>query len=445
MNNELLWKETEEEIKQSIYDFIKPRLEKCNESDWWEQRVETSLTDFARKNGTKEHSLDLLDFTSLVRILNYQGNFLGMGKCDNYRYHCNLLVQMRNEIAHKGQTPLKEDLYISAFASAITILKFLSPGSSLIPKLIENRKELMSSQIDSGNIISRIEKNLEILDISSEHRKELEEKLSLLKKQKINILFCGGTGVGKSSTINALFEINTASVGYGPNPETQDIVHYDLDNLILWDTPGFGDGIEEDADHRKFLEEKLREKNPDGSYVIDLVILIMDGGTREYGTSFNLINKIIVPCLGRGEENRLIVAINQADMIMKGRDWDIEKSLPGKILEAKMEEKVKSVQDRIHDSTGLNVKTVCYCAGYSDGTFTAKPYNVGKLLTFMVENIKPEKRLLVVEPVSYKNINNNDGQLNYREKMDNEVQNGLIKGAFGGFIAAALSSLFGFF
>ena len=43
MNNELLWKETEEEIKQAIYDYINPRFEKCNESDWWEQRVEPSL------------------------------------------------------------------------------------------------------------------------------------------------------------------------------------------------------------------------------------------------------------------------------------------------------------------------------------------------------------------------------------------------------------------
>lgn len=53
-------------------------------------------------------------------------------------------------------------------------------------------------------------------------------------------MITGATGSGKSSTINALFNTEVAKVGVGVDPETMDITKYDLDNLVLWDSPGLG-------------------------------------------------------------------------------------------------------------------------------------------------------------------------------------------------------------
>ncbi|MEL1784002.1 GTPase [Acinetobacter baumannii] len=81
--------------------------------------------------------------------------------------------------------------------------------------------------------------------------------LSTLKDTKVNILITGATGAGKSSTINALFNFDKAKVGTGVDPETMDIKKFELDNIILFDSPGLGDGKEADRKHAKNIINKL--------------------------------------------------------------------------------------------------------------------------------------------------------------------------------------------
>lgn len=118
------------------------------------------------------------------------------------------------------------------------------------------------------------------------------------------MLITGATGSGKSSTINALFGTDTAKVGMGVDPETMDIQKYELDNLVLWDSPGLGDGKEKDQRHAKGIIKKLNELDKDGRPLIDLVLVILDGGSRDLGTSYELINQVIIPNLGERAQER---------------------------------------------------------------------------------------------------------------------------------------------
>ena len=72
-------------------------------------------------------------------------------------------------------------------------------------------------------------------------KEALLDHLTRLKEQRLNIMFVGATGVGKSSTINAIFDTEIARVGYSADPETDRIKKYEMDNMVLWDTPGLGD------------------------------------------------------------------------------------------------------------------------------------------------------------------------------------------------------------
>ena len=74
-------------------------------------------------------------------------------------------------------------------------------------------------------------------NIPEAEKSKLMKNLLQLKNQKINLMITGATGSGKSSTINALFNMDVAQVGVGVDPETMDIAEYDLDNLVLWDSP----------------------------------------------------------------------------------------------------------------------------------------------------------------------------------------------------------------
>lgn len=265
-------------------------------------------------------------------------------------------------------------------------------------------------------------KNFEEGIISSKELNEegkifILKKLANLRKKEINIMITGATGCGKSSTINALFETEKAKVGVGVDPETMDIQKYELDKLVLWDTPGLGDGKEKDIIHSKNIINKLHEKDKEGNALIDLVLVVLDGGSRDLGTSYELINSVIIPSLGEERKDRILVAINQADMAMKGKYWNSELNKPEQKLEKFLDEKVESVKKRIKEGSGVDVDPIYYCAGYKEeGMEQCQPYNLTKLLYYIIKNTPKEKRLV------YMNNTNSDHEVWKRndEIMDYE-------------------------
>ncbi|MCF0186870.1 MAG: 50S ribosome-binding GTPase [Bacteroidaceae bacterium] len=294
--------------------------------------------------------------------------------------------------------------------------------------------------------IDKIEEALLKANIPGVDKKEAEAAFNRLRNNRLNVLITGATGCGKSSTINALFDMEVAEVGVGVDPETMDIEKYELQNMTIWDSPGLGDGKETDRRHAENIISKLLELDKDGNPLIDLVLVILDGSSRDLGTSYELINKVIIPNLGENKEGRILVAINQADMAMKGRNWDYENNRPNAQLVAFLEEKVESVRRRIFEGTGVHVDPIYYAAGYKEeGGAQERPYNLSKLLYYMVQATPEEKRILFVD-----NQNKNeqmwqdDDRLeNYRRKTVEKIRDSVAGAIAGAKIGAKLGSMFG--
>lgn len=285
-------------------------------------------------------------------------------------------------------------------------------------------------------------------DLPLNIKRQLKENIQKLSSQQMNIMVTGATGCGKSSTINALFETEKAVVGVSPNPETMDIKRYDLDNLVIWDTPGLGDGKEADERHTRNIINKLHEKDARGNLLIDLVLVILDGSSRDLGTSYDLINSVIIPNLGEKKEGRILVAVNQCDMAMKGRYWNAEMHVPEQPLIDFLEEKVKSVRNRILLSTGVDVDPMYYSAGFKEVGMPQEPsYNINKLLYYIISKAPEEKRFIVYRPVNQETLRT-DSQLerepDYRKETQRKVEksawNSVMSGAAGG---AAIGASFG--
>ena len=285
------------------------------------------------------------------------------------------------------------------------------------------------------NILDKMEENIDKTDINETEKNELKKNFLYLKEQKLNLMITGATGSGKSSTINALFNMEVAKVGVTSDPETMEITSYTLGNLVLWDTPGLGDGKEADARHTKNIINKLLEKDEKGNLLIDLVLIILDGSSRDLGTSYELINNVIIPNLGE-DKNRVLIAINQADIAMKGRYWNYEENKPEPELVEFLDEKVKSVHERIKEGTGLDITPIYYSTGFKEeGSSQEKPYNLSKLLYYIIKLTPKNKRLPYIE-----NINKNpamweddDNLINYKKdiisELSNAVEEGVIKGS----------------
>lgn len=203
-----------------------------------------------------------------------------------------------------------------------------------------------------------------------------------------DVLLIGGTGTGKSSTLNALFGDTVAKVGDGVDPETQQISAYRLhEHLRIHDSAGLGDGRNADLKHEKNITDELSrtiEIQGEKNGFIDLVIVILDGGSRDLGTAFRLIEKVVLKLI---EPERVIVAINQADMAMKGRGWNYGIHQPERELQRFLDEKSESVQRRIYESTGLTIeKPVCFSALHG--------YNIKNLIDHIISCLPRERRIV---------------------------------------------------
>ncbi len=274
-------------------------------------------------------------------------------------------------------------------------------------------------------IVEEIMKN----EVDSPRDKEaVLANINRLKKQKLNILFVGATGVGKSSTINAIFNTEIAKVGYSTDPETMSIQKYEMGNLILWDSPGLGDNPEMDKKYAREIINALKEKDADGQLVIDEAVVLIDGSNRDMRTAYEIIEKIVLPYIGN--EERMVIAVNQCDMALKGRHWNYDACQPEGQLVDFLEQKVCSVKERIMESTGVCTKPFYYSA-YNH-------YNISKLLLAILGSIPEEKRVFVADNLN-KNPNiwqKNDELENYNKEITGSIQKAL-EGAAAGAVAGA--------
>jgi len=204
----------------------------------------------------------------------------------------------------------------------------------------------------------------------------------------LDVMVTGVTGAGKSTTLNSLFQKEIAVVGKGVDPETMTLDSYSLnDSFRLWDTPGLGDGIQKDQEHSKKIIDLLYKDyyKDDKQYgFIDMVLIIIEGSNRDMGTNYKLLNEVIVPNF---QKDRILVAVNQADMAMKGRNWDKKENKPKEKLKDFLEEQVTSIQKRVKEATGVEIiKPIYYSAEYN--------YNIDKLMDLLIDNMPMKKRVL---------------------------------------------------
>ena len=220
-------------------------------------------------------------------------------------------------------------------------------------------------------------------------KNDIENKLEKARFRPLDVMVTGVTGAGKSTTLNTIFKKNVATVGNGVDPETMDLDSYSLNDVFrLWDTPGLGDGVANDEIHKRKLVDLLyKTYSLDGNIYgwIDSAIVVLEGLNRDMGSTYTLLNEVIVPNI---QADRILVVINQADMAMKGRHWNKETNRPDEVLVDFLEKQALSIQNRVKEATGVTIrKPVYYSAEYG--------YNIEKLLDFIIDNMIVERRPLV--------------------------------------------------
>lgn len=225
-------------------------------------------------------------------------------------------------------------------------------------------------------------------ELSQYRKSDIDARLCQARFRPLDIMVTGVTGAGKSTTLNSFFQKTVAAVGSGVDPETMELDAYELnDSFRLWDTPGLGDGVERDKIHKKKLIDLLyKTYSMDGNIYgfIDLVLIIIEGANRDMGTTYTLLNEVIIPNIQR---DRILIAINQADVSMKSRHWNNQTNMPDEQLQTFLRQQAISVKKRIKEASGMDIITpICYSAQYG--------YNVKQLFDFIIDNMPLQRRPL---------------------------------------------------
>lgn len=255
---------------------------------------------------------------------------------------------------------------------------------------INNINRQNESTLRSTNPWENLRVYIEQSAIDEESKNQLLANLVKFMNKKLHILIVGGCGCGKSSTINALFNVEMAQVGYGVDAETQFVSEYEQDNLYLHDTPGIGESPTADKKHIENIKTALQEVDSDGNAVIDIVLVIVDASNRDMKSSFELINEVIIPNMQH--KDRILIGINRCDLALDGKGWIEKYNYPNEELLQRLKEKSESVRRRIKEDTGVDVEPVFYSALHK--------YNISKLLSYIIKRTPSEKRVFFVEKIN---------------------------------------------
>ncbi|WP_368500025.1 GTPase, partial [Helicobacter bilis] len=251
-----------------------------------------------------------------------------------------------------------------------------------IEELEKNHKEIL---VELEAISDELEEDQKI---------KLATKIMEHLKVKLNILVVGATGVGKSSTIAALFKNGKdfVEIGTDSKPQTQNIEKFVIsNNITLWDSPGLGEGEEKDKKHKDNIIAKLQEKDKDGNALIDLVLVILDATNKDLETAYKLINKVIIPNMPN--KDRILIVLNKCDCVIDRVDFvENGRKLTDKQIQY-LDSKVNDIQERVKKDTGVDVEPIYYSAGLKkENKLQETPYNITKLLYFITKKTPPIKR-----------------------------------------------------
>lgn len=200
--------------------------------------------------------------------------------------------------------------------------------------------------------------------------KEFQEKVQteLLDRPPV-VAIIGKAGVGKTTTINNLFDVeeyvaevltyeNKGYVGDIKRGTTKAIrKRFDLKigiGLDIIDLPGLGDDIRKDQEFEEIYKTILPE--------CDIVLYVLKADNRTLGEDERILQNIVLPSC---DKEKIIIAVNQIDILgeNEGLHWDTRINLPSERQAELIKLKQEDIATMFSEDLDIHTdKIVCYSA-----------------------------------------------------------------------------------
>jgi uncharacterized protein len=209
------------------------------------------------------------------------------------------------------------------------------------------------------------------------------EQLNAERAVPPKIAIIGKSGVGKTSTINALFNLEeeVSHVGAGtlvaaeksvvlpngiplkevdmPNPEKKDDVSKSEEDfkklpngtpLKAVDMPGLGEDLEKDKEY-KLIYEKILPTS-------DIILYIIQADLKALRQDQRILKEIVCPIV-KDIKERLVIGLNQVDRIGPG-NWNLKFNWPSPEQEASIDRRCLDIRAKFSKEVDISADQIEY-------------------------------------------------------------------------------------
>ena len=168
---------------------------------------------------------------------------------------------------------------------------------------------------------------------------KLKEKIIEELQKPTHIAVLGKCGVGKTSTINALFgtDWKISHTAAATKDEQVYIYSGERGKLKISDLPGFGEDIDTEDYYRNIYKRVISE--------CDVALLLLKADTRDMAEVQRFLRDVVGSTLNNLSK-RIVIGINQIDVVQPGH-WLDEPNIPSleqeKSIEKIKKERIKSI------------------------------------------------------------------------------------------------------
>lgn len=173
-----------------------------------------------------------------------------------------------------------------------------------------------------------------------------------IKEKPFRVAVIGQSGVGKSTTLNAVFGLNNyvSDVAEGTTKIEEKVFPMrDGFNLSIYDMPGLNCDVDKDIEYEEMYKKILPG--------CDVIVYIINAHSRDLGEDCRILKEIVMPiCNTNNLKDNFILAFNKIDTIGEMQDpndeelkWDIINNVPTEKLKEAIKVKLNDLVTKLID------------------------------------------------------------------------------------------------
>jgi hypothetical protein len=210
-------------------------------------------------------------------------------------------------------------------------------------------KKLKEKQPNSNqeNMQSQLESIL-----GADKLKQLNDLIANEKAIPPKVALVGKAGVGKTTTINNLFNVNyhiSHTVAGTKAAQQEDFELTGGGLLTVIDMPGLGEDIDEKG-YRQIYQSVLSQ--------VDVILYIIQANARDSAVDQDIM-QFIDSTTAEGQKRRIVIGLNQVDKIGPG-NWNTKFNFPSQEQEKNIERRCSDIIVKLSKETGISHNSIVY-------------------------------------------------------------------------------------